>query len=120
MRQQFGILKKSTVEIPSGAKVSIKEVGMTDGYDGHSLRAFAYFGDSMPDIDSSSVESINSIQDKYKDFRQASKAPTFALTYQGTHITLMANCGFTLEMAKKVETKYHELYRVSDEWVAAK
>ena len=48
MRQQFGILKKSTVEIPSGAKVSIKEVGMTDGYDGHSLRAFAYFGSNMP------------------------------------------------------------------------
>jgi len=33
----------------------------TDGYDGHSLRAYGYFGDQMPDIDPTSVDSINSI-----------------------------------------------------------
>lgn len=33
----------------------------TDGYDGHCLRAYAYFGDQMPDIDPTSVASINSI-----------------------------------------------------------
>lgn len=92
----------------------------TDGYDGHSLRAHAYFGDQMPDIDPNSVESINSIQDKYKPQRQDSKAPTFALTYQGTYQTLMNNCGFSEELAKKVEARYHDLYKVSDDWVAAK
>lgn len=92
----------------------------TDGYDGHSLRAYAYFGDNMPDIDPLSVESINSIQTKYKDFRQESKAPTFALTYQGTYKTLMNNCGFSLSKAQMVEAKYHEFYVVSDAWVAAK
>lgn len=34
----------------------------------------------MPDIDPTSVESINSIEDLYPDLRQMSKAPTFLLT----------------------------------------
>lgn len=92
----------------------------TDGYDGHCLRAYAYFGEEMPDIDPTSVESINSIAKKYKPQRQDSKAPTFALTYQGTYITLMTNCGFSKEKAQQVEARYHELYVVSDEWIAAK
>ena len=92
----------------------------TDGYDGHCLRAHAYFGEHMPDIDASSVESINSIDGKYKDWRQKSKAPTFALTYQGTYATLMNNCGFSKELAMQVEARYHELYVVSTEWVKAK
>ena len=92
----------------------------TDGYDGHCLRAYSYFEDRMPDIDPQSVESINSIDTKYKDERQDSKAPTFALTYQGTFRTLMMNCGFSEELAKQIETKYHELYVVSDKWVADK
>lgn len=92
----------------------------TDGYDGHCLRAYAYFGEEMPDIDPTSVESINSIAKKYKPQRQDSKAPTFALTYQGTYITLMTNCGFSKEKAQQVEARYHELYVVSDQWIAAK
>lgn len=92
----------------------------TDGYDGHCLRAQAYFGDQMPDIDPNSVESINSIDGKYKSLRQDSKAPTFALTYQGTFSTLMKNCGFPLEKAKMVERKYQELYQVSIQWVQKK
>lgn len=90
----------------------------TDGYDGHSLRAYAYFGDEMPDIDSSSVDSINSIKDKYHTQRQDSKAPTFALTYLGTWKTLITNCAFSEEKAKKTEARYHEMYKVSDKWVA--
>jgi DNA polymerase-1 len=92
----------------------------TDGYDGHCLRSYAYFGNEMPDIDSNSVASINSIELKYKDFRQESKAPTFALTYQGTYITLMTNCGFSESKAKMIEAKYKELYAVSINWVQEK
>ncbi|ATW58103.1 DNA polymerase I [Pseudomonas phage inbricus] len=92
----------------------------TDGFDGHCLRAFTYFGDQMTGIDPNSVESINSIENLYKDLRQDSKAPTFALTYQGTYITLMKNCGFSEEKAKMVEAKYHEMYRISTEWVQSK
>ena len=89
----------------------------TDGYDGHSLRAYGYFGAQMPDINPDSVDSINSIAKKYKPLRQESKAPTFALTYQGTFHTLMNNCGFSKEKAQMVESKYREMYKVSIDWV---
>jgi DNA polymerase-1 len=88
----------------------------TDGYDGHCLRAFKYFGDKMPDI-VDTVESINSIEEKYPKIRQASKSPTFLLTYMGTYHGLMKQFGFTEEEAKKIEADYHELYKVSDDWV---
>jgi DNA polymerase-1 len=89
----------------------------TDGYDGHCLRAQSYFASQMPDIDPSNVESVNSIQNKYKKLRQDSKTPTFALTYQGTWRTLVKNSGFTEEEAKHIEAQYHQLYAVSDAWV---
>lgn len=91
----------------------------TDGYDGHSLRAFAYFGEQMPDI-VNTVESINSIQTKYKALRGESKAPTFLLTYGGTYMGLMKNCGFPEAKARLTEKRYHDLYTVSDNWVQAK
>ncbi len=91
----------------------------SDGYDGHSLRAFKYFGDQMPDI-VDTIESINSISKEYPEVRQRSKAPTFLLTYQGTFHGLMENCGFSEREAKAIEKAYHELYIVSDEWVAEK
>ncbi len=92
----------------------------TDGYDGHSLRAYSYFSDQMPDIDPNSVESINSIQDKYKPLRQDSKTPTFLLTYAGTYMGIIEQCGFSTEKAKLIEARYHEMYIVSDQWVAEK
>ena len=92
----------------------------TDGYDGHSLRAYSYFGDNMPDIDPTSVVSINSIAKKYPEYRQDSKVPTFLLTYAGTWKGIMEQCGFSVEKAKSIEEKYHELYVVSDQWIADK
>lgn len=86
------------------------------GYDGHSLRAYAYFRERMGDIEPT-VESINSIAEKYPKLRQDSKMPTFALTYMGTWRTLVQNGNFTEEEAKKIEKEYHELYKVSDGWV---
>ena len=91
----------------------------TDGYDGHCLRAFFYYREQMPDI-VDTVVSINSIAKKYKPLRQESKAPTFALTYQGTFMTLMTNCGFSEEKAKMIESRYHEMYFVSDQWIEDK
>lgn len=89
----------------------------TDGYDGHSLRAYGYWGEQMPDIDPTSVDSINSIAKKYKQHRQDSKPPTFALTYQGTYMTLMNNCGFSKEVAQSVENRFKQMYKVSIQWV---
>jgi DNA polymerase-1 len=92
----------------------------TDGYDGHSMRAYSYWGDRMPDIDPNLVESINSIAEKYTPERQASKPPTFALTYQGTYKTLMTNCGFSESEAKRIEASFKKLYKVSIDWVDGK
>jgi DNA polymerase-1 len=91
----------------------------TDGFDGHCLRAFGYFGENMPDI-IDTVESINSIEDKYPLERQDGKAPTFALTYQGTFITLMRNLGWSEEKSKRIEGRFKTLYAVSIQWVDAK
>lgn len=92
----------------------------TDGFDGHCLRAYSYFGDQMSDnLNPDDPESINSIAEMYPDLRQKSKTPTFALTYQGTYITLMSQ-GFTKEVAQSIEARYHELYKVSDDWVDEK
>ena len=66
------------------------------------------------------VARINGIKVSYPAYRQDSKSPTFALTYQGTYITLMANCGFSKPLAQTVEARYHQLYVVSDQWVEDK
>lgn len=102
-----------TTKDPNKLKVYI------DGYDGHCLRAYSYFGDQMPDIPET-VSGINSIKKAYDKLRDKSKAPTFLLTYGGTYHGLMKNCGFDKETAKAIEEKYHELYVVSDEWVQNK
>lgn len=38
------------LEIKPTDSVSIVQVASTQGYDAHALRAFAYFGEDMPDI----------------------------------------------------------------------
>ena len=98
----------------------------TDHYDGHCLRAYSYHKDLMPDITKEleehpedKVKIINSIKERYKGIRQSSKAPTFALTYAGTWITLQKNCGFTEAEAKRIEKAYHDLYQESDAWSRA-
>lgn len=95
-----------------------KQKVYTDGYDGHCLRAYAYFTEQMPDIDPNSVTSINSIKKKYKSLRQDSKSPTFALTYDGTWHTLVNRGGFPEAKAKLIEQRYLELYKVAVQWVA--
>lgn len=92
----------------------------TDGFDGHCMRAQSYFGNQMPDIDPNSVESVNAIKTKYPDLRQDSKGPTFLLTYGGTHHGIVSQFNIPLDKAIQIETRYHELYRVSDAWVAAR
>lgn len=89
----------------------------TDGYDSHSMNCQNYWAEDMPDINPNSVKSINSIKTKYKVFRQKSKAVSFALQYGGTYMTLMNNSGFSEDEAKRIETRYHKLYKVADTWV---
>lgn len=92
----------------------------TDGYDGHCLRAQSYFGDLMPDIDPTSVASINSIKSKYEHLRSRSKSPTFLLTYGGSWMGMVKTLGFKEKEAKAIEKNYHKLYVESDKWVETK
>jgi DNA polymerase-1 len=89
----------------------------TDGFDGHALRAVSYFPEELAHIDGNDPKSVNTLKTTDHPLRQYSKAPTFALTYQGTYHTLMTNLGWSLEKAKAVEANYHELYKVSDDYV---
>lgn len=99
-----------TTKDPNKLKVYI------EGYDSHSLRAFSYFRDQMPDIEDN-LNSINSISEAYPILRSRSKGPTFALTYQGTYHTLIKNCGFTREEAISIEDNFRKLYKVSIDYV---
>ena len=98
----------------------------TDGFDGHCLRAYSYFADKMSDITTElaagadRIKTINSIEKRYPSIRQDSKSPTFLLTYMGTWRGLKKQFGFSTIQAKEIEEKYHELYKVSDEWVKAR
>ena len=71
------------------------------GFDGHCLRAAYYFQEDLLArgirIALDDPGSVNSIKKLAEDLRQDSKAPTFALTYQGTWSTLVRNLGWTEE-----------------------
>jgi DNA polymerase-1 len=87
------------------------------GFDGHCLRAAHYFREQCPHIQLDNPTSVNSIKELYPKLRQDSKGPTFALTYQGTWHTLVSNLGWPEDKAKEIERGYHELYKVSDEYI---
>lgn len=42
------------------------------------------------------------------------------MTYGGTYHGMMKNLGWPEDKAKEIEKGYHDLYQVSDEWVAAR
>ena len=88
-----------------------------DGFDGHCLRAAYYFKDQCPEIDPTDPVSVNSMKKKYPELRQDSKGPTFLLTYGGTYHGMMSNLGWEMDKAKAIENGYHDLYKVSDEYV---
>lgn len=96
----------------------------TDGFDGHALRAAYYFKEDLEkegvQIDMNDPKSVNWLKKTDHWSRQKSKTPTFALTYQGTYITLMQNLGWPEVMAKNVEASYHQMYEVSDKWIQDK
>ena len=87
------------------------------GFDGHCLRAAFYYEDVLTMIDKTDPKSVNSIKYSHPELRQDSKTPTFLLTYGGTHHGMMAQLGWNKEKSVKVEVKYHEMYKVSDEYI---
>ncbi len=67
------------IAIESGSPAKIRV--FTEGVDGHSLNAAAYFQDELKDrgieIDMNSPNSINKIKSEAKDLRQRGKSVTF-------------------------------------------
>ena len=106
------------IEFKSSDVFSIVQVENTPGFDGHCLRAAYYFRDQLQHIDLTDPNSVNSIKKTHPELRQDSKAPTFLLTYGGTYHGMMANLGWPEDKSKAIEANYHELYKVSDEYVA--
>ena len=100
-----------TTKDPNKLKVYI------DGFDGHCLRAAYYFRDQCPDIDPTDPKSVNSMKKLYPVLRQDSKAPTFLLTYGGTYHGMMSQLGWDKERAMAIEAGYHEMYKVSDQYI---
>jgi len=100
-----------TTKDPNKLNVYIK------GFDGHCLRAAYYFREQVPHIDLDEPKSVNTIKKTYPELRQESKAPTFLLTYGGTYHGMMSNLGWDEERSKRIEANYHELYKVSDQYV---
>lgn len=110
-----------TTKDPNKLDVYIK------GFDAHCLRAAYYFQEELIaeglNIDLACAKSVNSLKKMPQyggdshPLRQESKPPTFALTYQGTWRTLVANLGWSPEKAKKIEANYHVLYAVSDAYI---
>jgi DNA polymerase-1 len=87
------------------------------GFDGHCLRAAYYFRDQLPHIDLNDPKSVNTIKKTHPELRQDSKGPTFLLTYGGTYHGMMNNLGWPEDKSKAIEENYHELYKVSDQYV---
>lgn len=87
----------------------------TDGFDGHSWRACFYFAEKIHGIDIQDPVSVKTVSKLFPKERQDSKAPYFALTYQGTWKTLVKNCGFTIDTAKKIEQGHKQMYQVAEQ-----
>ena len=90
----------------------------TEGYDSHCFNTYSYWPEKMPDI-VKTVESINSIQEKYSKLRSKSKTITFAAQYGGTFKTFMNSGGFSEKEAKQIEANFKETYKVSEQWLDA-
>ena len=101
-------------------QISIKQIENTPGFDGHCLRAAYYFRDELSHVDMDNPSSVNSIKKSHPHLRQDSKAPTFLLTYGGTYHGMMSNLGWPEESSKRIENNYHELYKVSDQYVQSR
>ena len=88
----------------------------SEGWDSHCLNAVISFGSKMPDIDPTNKKSVNSIKDKYPEYRQKAKQIGFSLQYGGETTTLVRNSGLDAQLANEVYNNYHTAYSASLKW----
>jgi DNA polymerase-1 len=86
----------------------------TEGIDGHSLNAYAYFKDKLEDrgiiIDIDSAKSINRIKSEAPDLRQLGKSVTFGLNYGSSQKKIASQLGITVQEADVIYQGYWNLY----------
>ena len=92
------------------SKDAMKTLEFSKGVDGHMLRALAFFPEELPETDMSDVSAVNALKQEFPDVRQKAKAPSFALQYSGTWVTIQRTLGCTESKAKQIEESYHNLY----------
>ena len=95
---KYGKLVKSCVVAPKGwlfaacdynaledkiaallSKDTMKIAEFSRKYDGHSVRALAFFPEELPETDMTDVDAVNQIKKDFPEIRQKAKAPSFAL-----------------------------------------
>lgn len=92
------------------SKDPMKTLEFSNGLCGHALRALAFFPEELPDIDMNDVNAVNSIKTDFPEIRQKAKAPSFALQYSGTWVTIAKTLGCSPQKAKEIEMNYKKLY----------
>jgi len=95
----------------------------TDGIDGHSLNAYAYFRDRLEErgifIDIDSADSINRIKKEAPDLRQEGKSVTFGLNYGASPKKVAQQLGCSMEEATKIFNGYWDLYAPTRDYNAS-
>lgn len=69
-------------------------------------------------MDKNNPEEVNRIKDEFPKIRSRAKAPSFALQYGGTWVTIQRTLGCSKDKAVKIEEAYHELYSGLAEFAA--
>lgn len=90
------------------------------GFDGHCYRMVRYWPEQFTHIDVNNVDEVNGTKKTHDALRSKSKAPSFAMQFQGTPKTLEKNCGFSHKEAQDIYDNYHKMYAVSAQWTAEK
>jgi len=93
-----------------------KKAEFLQGFDGHSLRAYAFFKEEIDEalgeeLDPTDPASINRIKDELPKIRGKSKSPSFAMAYGSGAGKIVQLLKCTKAEAEAVFKRYHELYR---------
>jgi len=88
---------------------------LVNGYDGHSLRAYAFFKDELEErglmLDPTDPQSINRIQHEAKDLRQNAKPISFLKIYGGGAGKIQKVLKCSMARAQEISDAYDELYK---------
>jgi DNA polymerase-1 len=88
---------------------------LINGYDGHSLRAYAFFKEELEErglvLDPTDPQSINRIQQEAKDLRQNAKPISFLKIYGGGAGKIQKVLKCSMSRAQEISDAYDELYK---------